>query len=501
MTAVPLPYQLAASERLLAGVLSVIDDGVSIVDQDARIVMVNQAYTRHFGWQPADLVGRSFTDRLSECDRPEAMERHRAGLSEEGLSYERIGRHRCADGTLVSIRTQSVTVEAAGRRFRIARVTPLGGTSRRVVAGKIQVVGLERVRDALGTRWPVVRERALGVAEDVLRRRLGPADTLDRTEEGWVVCFAELSEEEAGFVGAELSDEITRRLVGEVAESASRAVAFAAELELPPKGGAAEAGEDAQAVAVAVQRKLGETRRAMMRGARAMLAHAVDAARLRVEPVFAISGKRAPLLLGSVAGGLDRRLERLAECGWGEEGTDLPVELALLRVGLACGWLAGEGAEARDPLVLSLPFDALSRRAALGRVADMCRELPEPLRGRLVVELRGTMPDTPKHRLCEAVQTLTPILRGVGVELPGTAHGGLLDNLGPSLQLVSLHADAALPAGPDRTEALTALAARLEQHKVRLLVRGVRTEDALVALYPTGVAWVCGPALGAGDPG
>lgn len=491
------------TERLLAGVLSIMQDGVSIVDQDARIVMVNPAYTRHFGWQPSELLGRPFTEQLDEADRAGAMERHVAGLA-EGLDYERIGNHRCADGRVLPIRTRSITVEAGGRRFRIARVTPLlfGDDARRLVAGKLQVVGLDRVRDALGQhRWQAVKERAFATAEGIVRRNLGRRDTLGRTEDGFVVCFADLTEDEAGCRAAEISEEITRRLASEVAESAARTVSFAAQVEVPAEDEAAAALGDTSAVTLAVQRKLAETRRAMMKGARAMLARAVGTARMRTEPVFQVSGRRSSLLLGSVGAGLDIRLERLAESGWEEDGTDLAAELALLRVGVACAWLAGDGMNEPGPLVMSVPYDAVARRAPLGRVADMCREIPDPLRERLVIELRGTMPDTPRHRLCEAVQTLAPILRGVAVELPSPACAGLLDNLGTCLHLVTIHADAALPIGPDRLEGLTALAARLSQQKLRLLVREVPNEDALVALYGSGVALVSGRALGAGDPG
>ena len=67
------------------------------------------------------------------------------------------------------------------------------------VAGKIRLVGLDEVKEALGARWAAVAARAMASAEHVIRRHCGPRDTWSRTADGgFLICFADATEEEAG---------------------------------------------------------------------------------------------------------------------------------------------------------------------------------------------------------------------------------------------------------------------------------------------------------------
>jgi hypothetical protein len=88
------------------------------------------------------------------------------------------------------------------KQFRIVTLRPNdeAGTMdmRTASAGRINLIGLDEVRAALGDRWWAVAARAMESAEVVLKRRCGPQDSYSPTgDTSFVVCFGGVSEREA----------------------------------------------------------------------------------------------------------------------------------------------------------------------------------------------------------------------------------------------------------------------------------------------------------------
>ena len=85
-----------------------------------------------------------------------------------------------------------------------------------VVAGQLQLVGLDNIRARFGDRWPHVAERVHATIRLILRRRLSAKDISRRHGDfGYIVFFAEPSKEEAHRRCALIGEEIARQLVGE----------------------------------------------------------------------------------------------------------------------------------------------------------------------------------------------------------------------------------------------------------------------------------------------
>ncbi|ASG20704.1 hypothetical protein [Nitrospirillum viridazoti] len=90
-------------------------------------------------------------------------------------------------------------------------------------AGSLHMVGLDSLRERLGTRWPRVADRVHMLAERLLGQLLTPKDTWFRHgEEGYIVVFAQLGKREAGLVCAKVVEQLQRLLLGDVDTAAVR---------------------------------------------------------------------------------------------------------------------------------------------------------------------------------------------------------------------------------------------------------------------------------------
>jgi hypothetical protein len=84
-----------------------------------------------------------------------------------------------------------------------------------VSAGRFGLIGLQDLREALGARWPELRERVSDLAETVISRHLTPGDVFELQEDGaYVVLFARLNKTEADFKCRVIGKEITQKLLG-----------------------------------------------------------------------------------------------------------------------------------------------------------------------------------------------------------------------------------------------------------------------------------------------
>jgi hypothetical protein len=121
--------------------------------------------------------------------------------------------------------------------------TTAGPASTFQVAGLIRLVGLEEVKAALGPRWPEMAERVVETAEHVITQNLVAGETFSRSQDdGFVICFAGRTEEEASFAAAVIGRRIRQRLLGfgdAMEHLQVTAIADAVEVPRPAAGEAA----------------------------------------------------------------------------------------------------------------------------------------------------------------------------------------------------------------------------------------------------------------------
>ncbi|NQV22400.1 MAG: adenylate/guanylate cyclase domain-containing protein, partial [Rhodospirillales bacterium] len=83
-------------------------------------------------------------------------------------------------------------------------------------AGRLQVIGLGKIREHLGPGWDRVAERVHAAAENIIQKRLTATDMYYRNEEfGYLILFSELTKPEAKIKCALIAEEIVQVLLGD----------------------------------------------------------------------------------------------------------------------------------------------------------------------------------------------------------------------------------------------------------------------------------------------
>lgn len=83
-------------------------------------------------------------------------------------------------------------------------------------AGSLHLVGLESLKERLGSRWDAVADRVMMVTERLLTQTLSPADAWFRYDgERFVVVFARLDRSQAGLICANIVTQLQKILLGE----------------------------------------------------------------------------------------------------------------------------------------------------------------------------------------------------------------------------------------------------------------------------------------------
>lgn len=465
------------TQRLLASVFGAIEQAFGILDEGNRFVMINTAMTRQLGWGVFDLLGKPFTTVIAVADRI-VIERQLDQA--EAMTFRHAATLLRRDGTILAGELAITTIpQPDGRQYRsvmlVPRAAPLGDGDFRdavrrslqagggsVVAGKIQMVGLTEVRAALGDRWPKVAERTFEIAERIIRRYLGPTDVMSRTtDDGFLVCFAELDEAAAQFKAGAIGREVREKLIGEFPEMAVTVVTgFAAAVPVTAEDETADT-DIAQALETRLARARTLAEVEAMRTMRARLA----TAQIRFTPLRTEANRAAPIVLADLPGDLERAQATLVNLGHAEF---IPQAELLLLTG-AAERVLGDVAQATDLIVTKVRIATLVNRREAEAWLNVARGLGATGKKRLVLEIAEISRDVARSRLSEAVALVAPMFRTVALELP-SADLSFIALLPSATQLVTIdnsqlgHASAA---------SLERLVKALEALRCRLIVKNV----------------------------
>jgi PAS domain-containing protein len=207
-------------QSLLLKSFMLADRAVAIVAADDRIIMANPRLEALLGATAGGLTGRFALDTILPPYRQLVQDARTAQPADDtescSIDVEMDCRGRAAAPASARFARMGGT-ELAGvammtilpRRVAAAQPTQL------LVAGKIRFVSLDAVRAVLKGKWEGAAARVLETAEQMIRRRLQPADILSRTaDKGFTICFADSTETEASDLAATLARDITRHLIG-----------------------------------------------------------------------------------------------------------------------------------------------------------------------------------------------------------------------------------------------------------------------------------------------
>lgn len=132
MQARPAPVDQQAIERerddaisLLASVFDVSEMGIIVTDHHGRIVKVNEAFLKSYGWKATDLIGDKFTILLPDDDHEVGWKKHRRGLN-EGVRIYGESRVRTRDGQIANVIISSVCLELSQKRkFMVSTIVDI----------------------------------------------------------------------------------------------------------------------------------------------------------------------------------------------------------------------------------------------------------------------------------------------------------------------------------------------------------------------------------------
>ena len=479
--------QHRAIQGLLAKVFVSVQAAVAIVDEQGMFLMNNPALDRLLGMPPDALNGRQSLDLIAPEGRAAALQLRQRQLA-PGESYR-------FDTVLIRPDGARLPVEVVGtmvaredlKRFRILTVTPrqrpAESTETTVrVAGKIKLIGLEDVKSALGERWPAVAARVMHSAEHVVRRRCGEHDTWSRTADcGFLICFAEATEDEASFRATAIAREIRTRLIGEgEPPTTAYASAIATTVTVPNRPGTTP-----DMIAEAINERM-NARLAEIEGkARETLARAVREANCALVTVRS-------RMLNEIAGHfaalptvLEHRVQSALAALPMQEAREIDYDRLVL--GLAATQvIATLGTIQLRPVYVAVDFDVFLDRRSAERYVMACQSLDERLRQHLVVVLSRLPQGVAKSRVTDCVMRLRPFCQMVGYQA---------DDLHVPPVELSMLAGAVVTVGADEIEGRNpADMARLEKlvgvvrtYRGCVMVRDVASWDAAKRIMRPGI--------------
>jgi PAS domain S-box-containing protein len=475
--------QQAAVQGLLAKVFQRVNAPVAIVSEAGIIQMSNPAMDELLGYPPGRLVGKSSMD----CVRPD----HRSALitarekqHQDGRDYTLATYLLRADGLAVPVELSSAIVQREDlRQFRIVTVFRRQEAASTVhVAGKIRLIGLEEVKQALGPRWTDVAARATATAEHVVKRRCGSRDTYSRTSDGGLlICFAEGTEEEAAFRAAAMAREIRNRLIGEGATEASANVsAVTAAVEVPHVP-----GQSPDMLATVIAERLNSRLAQIEAKARETLRQAVNTATCQLE---AVRSRRSRDIIAYVA-----RLPRQQEESILAAYSSLPMQdrqefdFDRLVLGVAADAIVTELARGESQLVLvNVDFEVFLHRQRTERYVAACQALDNRLRERLILVLTGIPHGFPSSRMLDCVMRLRPFCHSVGFQ-SDSMEAPPIDQSLLGTAMVVLAADGRSLLDAAQLAKLAKLVDGLHAHHARVMVRHVDSWKDATLLARVGV--------------
>src|SRR5437016_1800622 len=116
-------------------------------------------------------------------------------------------------------RPETVVTEAprdrAQAQVAVPSISDAAAISNAISAGRLQLIGLARVKSKMGKHWPHLAERVHHVAENVIKKNVLPGDVYQRHgDDGFLILFPRLAPEDALFKANAIAREIEEKLIG-----------------------------------------------------------------------------------------------------------------------------------------------------------------------------------------------------------------------------------------------------------------------------------------------
>jgi PAS domain S-box-containing protein len=483
-------------------VFGVIDDPLLVANDQGAIIMANAALGRQLGWGVFDTIGKPVTMLLAAADQP-----HLTRLLADGELVDQTrqieARLMRRNGVTVPGQLQLTTIKQSdSQTFYVVKLLPktnvvgadasfeqavrnaMGQSAAGaapVVAGKLQLVGLDAVRERLADRWPEMAERTFALAERVIQKYLQPGDIVRRsTDDGFLVFFGRLSESEAQFKARAIGDEIREKLIGDLPEMATAQVAaFATSVAISETE-----AESEETIVAALGRRLEEERKLREQSSMEQAKAALRTAKAAFLQVQTEHMQAAPILVTLAPKALRDSVETLRSLG--QTPFSLETEVFLL-AGAGERILADLGKPASDLIVVPVRVATLSQPRDLEAWLNVARTLGDAGRRQVVAEVIEVPRDIAQARMRDIAMRLASLFRTVAFELP-VGDSRFISGLPDASRLVTIEEKRLEQGGAARAPQMAArLVRQLAPRNCRLIVKGARS-SLVPALAKSGVS-------------
>jgi len=385
--------------------------------------------------------------------------------------------------------------------------TLVTATPTKVVAGRVQLLGLAEVRAALGERWDRHGSIISDMIEGTIQRRLAPTDVYQRDRQGdFTICFSELSESDAAFKARAIAEEIRAKILGrdwdhgstpltaeanafldEVAVDAAQRQTLvvhgeAHEVEL----GVDEVEESDDLLGLLTLRLEAAAERSK-RTERGALIEIAENSALELHPVETIRGEVAPFQFATFDTATRDKVDALRR---GRPfSPDLIRDLDVLLISKAAEEVLGRPPGKGTVLIVNIHFSTIDNKRRLEHVSKLCRTLPEAARSALIFNIVEIPADLLPAIVAEQFHQVRSFCRTMMAECPGLS----LRNLDPlMLRTPVLTFNAAHFASEiaHDVDAASAFLRALRLKRLRLLVYGSATARQRGQIKAVGVEFL-----------
>ncbi len=363
---------------------------------------------------------------------------------------------------------------------RLRELTQAAERPEPLIAGRLQIIALARVKQRLGRDWPRLATRVHRLTRQLLDRRLAEADVYVRAAgDRYIVLFAKLTSVEATFKAQAIARELSALLIGELPPVDEAPVQVTVheidpgELSTRPTLGTLVARMDAESGASGMHARGGPGGpRPAPRGALPF-------------DYLPIWSRRGRAIVGYLGG-----------CRQDAEGHDqerYEVDcLALRSVLAALSRMEGHGHAA--VVIAPVHWDTLVQLQRRPDYLDLCRQMPPQLNRRLGFAASDVAAGAWRDQIRDRLQPLKPFARFFLLRLPPEP--------APIRDLAEIGLDALAFDNPQaggldaqQRERLESMVRDAARHKLATCALGIGDRSAALALLAAGVDFLGGDAV------
>lgn len=374
----------------------------------------------------------------------------------------------------------------------------------KLVAGRVQLLGLDDIKTALGDRWHRHSSMIFDLIEQTVKKRLAPADVYQRAgNDSFTICFAQLSESEAAFKARAIADEVRTKILGkdfgaDAAPLSAEADAFmdevsgkatgrpsldvrgeAHEVELSP----GEVGDSDDLLGLLTSRLAAAAERASMKE-RATLIDLAQRARLCFHPVEKHDGGLAPFLMAEFDQDTQAKIEALR--GLRPASEDLLRDLDVLMVSKVAEEIFRRPPGQGVIVIASIHFSTLEAKRRLEHLKAICDTLTETARAALIFNVVDIPSDLLPAKVAEHFFSIRHFCRAMMAQCAGPALGSIDPVMlrTPVLTFRAWDLGKLLARDPG---AVASFLKQIHKQKLKLLVYGVSDTRESTQLRSLGV--------------